>query len=290
MAMLKVVFCDLDGTLMNPQHRVSAFTIDVLKKLKDKGIRFVVATGRPYPDVFAMLDRTGLRPDYIITSNGSRIHQGTPDGGRKLLAEHNMDAQAVWETLQVLRQPKADGTVDASCGPKKFTVHIYRNEEWLADVDDPTIRAAFDPSFAFRCLGPNGLAALPVAELGGVHQVWYQGREEDIKPVAAYAARTFSDRLNVACSAPINVEFGALGVDKGTAVTEICALLGLSLGTEAVCFGDSMNDIPMLKLCALPVVMGNARPEVRALIPNSQAALPNSEDGVAKKLKELFTL
>ena len=58
-------------------------------------------------------------------------------------------------------------------------------------------------------------------------------------------------------------EITCKGIDKGSGIERVLARFG---GTkdDAYCFGDSMNDIDMFKVCAHSVAMGNAREEVKA--------------------------
>ena len=60
----------------------------------------------------------------------------------------------------------------------------------------------------------------------------------------------------------INGETMQKGVDKGVAVKAICDYYGVGL-EDAVAFGDSGNDLPMLDVAGKAVVMGNAAPSVK---------------------------
>ena len=46
--MIKAVMLDLDGTLLGNDHKISDTNKEVLKKLKDKGIKIFLATGRSF--------------------------------------------------------------------------------------------------------------------------------------------------------------------------------------------------------------------------------------------------
>ena len=59
------------------------------------------------------------------------------------------------------------------------------------------------------------------------------------------------------------VDFTRSGVDKGTGIARMGEMLGVSPGHMA-CVGDSYNDLPMLRVCGLPIAMGGAPDEVRA--------------------------
>ena len=48
----KAVVSDLDGTLLNTNHVIGDFTIEILNKLEQKGVDIILATGRNHTDVF----------------------------------------------------------------------------------------------------------------------------------------------------------------------------------------------------------------------------------------------
>ena len=66
--MIKAIFFDIDGTLVSfKNHQIPASTIESLKKLKEKGIKIFVATGRG-KDGLDILDE--IEFDGYITLNG----------------------------------------------------------------------------------------------------------------------------------------------------------------------------------------------------------------------------
>ena len=70
--MYKAVVSDLDGTLLNEEHKVSPFTKETIELLLEKGIKFYIATGRGYVGAKEIMDEIGLKIP-LITSNGARI-------------------------------------------------------------------------------------------------------------------------------------------------------------------------------------------------------------------------
>ena len=56
----KIVVSDLDGTLLNSQHRISDYTVRTIRKLEKKGIKFVIATGRHYEDAKYFFNQIGV--------------------------------------------------------------------------------------------------------------------------------------------------------------------------------------------------------------------------------------
>ena len=67
----KAVVSDLDGTLLNANHVIGDFTIEILNKLK--GVDIILATGRNHTDVASILGKIGAEHAVMITSNGARV-------------------------------------------------------------------------------------------------------------------------------------------------------------------------------------------------------------------------
>ena len=70
---IKGVISDLDGTLLNPEHRISAYTKSVFQKLHEENYLIIVATGRHHLDALSIVSQLDC-PVYLVTSNGARIH------------------------------------------------------------------------------------------------------------------------------------------------------------------------------------------------------------------------
>jgi len=68
--MFKAIVSDLDGTLLNAEHKVSEFTRETVKLLLQKGIKFYIATGRNYLGAKEAMDELGVKIP-LITSHGS---------------------------------------------------------------------------------------------------------------------------------------------------------------------------------------------------------------------------
>ncbi|KAG5475052.1 hypothetical protein CUR178_04502 [Leishmania enriettii] len=276
---IKAIVTDLDGTLLNPQHAISEYTASVLRRLKEKGIWLVVATGRPYADVFCRIRGCQLQPDYIITSNGARIH----DGALKVVREHNMRPEIV-EALARIRTVK-----DPVTGlelPKTFTTNIYRNAEWLTDKNIPEVSSAFHDDF--RCTDlREGLYELKAEELHGVHEMWFIGDHDELVRLGNALDKDYPGDLCCTFSLPYILDCVPAGVTKGNGVREVAEVLGLTLD-EVACFGDGMNDESMLQVTPTSFIMENGQQRLKDAVLHAQIIGTNTDDGVAKKLQEMF--
>jgi hydroxymethylpyrimidine pyrophosphatase-like HAD family hydrolase len=60
--------------------------------------------------------------------------------------------------------------------------------------------------------------------------------------------------------------------------------------SEAIAFGDGMNDFEMLTMVGRGIVMGNAHDRLKMALPEYEQTLTSDEDGVAVYLEKLFEL
>jgi len=82
------------------------------------------------------------------------------------------------------------------------------------------------------------------------------------------------------------LEIGALGVNKGVALRQVCSLYNIDV-QEVIAFGDGENDIEMLQLASTGVAMANAMPRTRSLAKYHTSSV--EEGGVGVYLDRVFS-
>lgn len=80
--MVKLIAIDIDGTLLNSAGILTDAVKNTLKKASQKGVKVVLATGRPLKGVESLLKELDLisSDNYVITYNGSLVQ--TTDGSQ----------------------------------------------------------------------------------------------------------------------------------------------------------------------------------------------------------------
>nr|ACS87870.1 haloacid dehalogenase-like hydrolase-like protein [Angomonas deanei] len=277
---IKAVFSDMDGTLLNPQHQISDYTAGVLRALKEKGIRFILATGRPHVDVFSTIRQCKLEPDFIITSDGARIH----DGSFNVVREHNIKPEVV-EKLARIRVISDEKNADGQ-SEKKFATHIFYDPHCVTDRREAEFWSAFHKDYKFVDIGEK-LHDLKEEDFQKVPQAIFYGQHEDLEPVRAHLETNFSADLCWTYSLPYLLNCAPAGVSKGNAMREVAELLGIELG-EVAGFGDGMNDESMLQIAGKAFITSNAQQRLKDAVKHGEIIESNANDGVAKKLEELF--
>lgn len=262
--MYKVVVSDLDGTLLNNQHQVSPHTRRTLHHLTERGIRFIVATGRHHVDVRGIRDALGLEI-YLITANGAVVH----DKQDLCIYNQTIPPELAQELVEIERLPD-------------IALHVYQGDHWLVEAESPELLAYHQESgFGYQIVD---LVAQPKQQ---INKIFYVGEHEDLLELEHRLLSYYGDRLSIAFSTPTCLETMQKGVNKGNAVKAVLEQNGFQLN-EAVAFGDGMNDLEMLTMVGHGVVMGNAHSRLKNALPTHPQTLTNDEDGVADYLSQLF--
>ncbi|MFI8418667.1 HMP-PP phosphatase [Serratia sp. NPDC078593] len=241
--MYRLAAFDMDGTLLTPDHQVGAATLAMLHRLVERGMIVTFATGRHYLDAQPVMAQLGLQ-GYLITGNGTRVY----DDHGQLLYTADLPAEIAEELLQ------RDWHTTAS-------LHVFRNEGWLTEFAVPEMLQAHHLSgFHFQLTELRSLPSI------GNSKVCFVGAHEALVALQLRLSDHFSGRVDLCFSAEDCLDVLPLGCNKGVALDRLCHHLGLSLA-DCMAFGDAMNDKEMLASVGHGVVMGNALPQLKALLP-----------------------
>ena len=247
--MTKIIFFDIDGTLIDMgKIHPSAKTLEALRRLREKGIRICIATGRS-PLVVPKFD--GVEFDAFLTYNGSYCYDRE---GKTLFSNalSHADVQALIHNAAALGRPLSVATKDrlASNGKDDDLVEYYAFGGLDIQVADDFDKVAEDE----------------------VSQVLMSGREEEY-------SRMLEGTRHAKIAAWWDRAVDIIPADggKGITIEKILEAYGLDK-SEAMAFGDGNNDIAMLEAVGTGVAMGNASAQLKAV---AQAVCPSAaEDGV----------
>lgn len=263
---IKLIALDLDGTTINSDKIISERNRAALQKAADMGVNVVIATGRPYcalpKDVFEM---ESVR--YVLTSNGASI---TDIRENKTFYENCLSPLATEKSVELLKQHdyviecfvKGVAYID---GPfyhmVEETGESYRDVDYILNTRKPV-----DDIYQFMLDNKGHLENINV-------------NFEDISEKPAMKEKMLQiPEATITSSFPHNLEIGGATTSKAEALTQMGKLLGIDR-SEMMAVGDSPNDMAMLMACGLPVAVGNALDEVKAIA--KYVAPTNDEDGVA---------
>lgn len=266
----RAVISDLDGTLLNGEHRLGQFTIETLEKLAARGVDIFLATGRSYPDVSRIISKVAIKEATLVTSNGARANNLA---GQNFVNHHIPEALA----LEILNHTPFD--------PFNVCVNSYQGDEWFINVDVEPLRKFHQESgFMYQ-----------VVDFSQHHgrqteKIFFIGRTpESLAPIEKFISEKYGDQVQATYSTPQCFEIMAKGVCKANTLAEIVAARGYSL-KECIAFGDGMNDIEMLTQAGKGCIMGNADQRLRQALPHNEVIGENRDEAVANYLRKVFEL
>lgn len=241
--MYRLAAFDMDGTLLTPDHRVGQETLATLNQLIERGMVVTFATGRHYLDAQPIMAQLGLQ-GYLITGNGTRVY----DKQGKQLQATDLPAEIAREVLHTQWSTPA-------------SMHVFRDEGWLTEYAVPEMLEAHHLSgFHFQLTDLRSLPAL------GNSKVCFCAPHEVLIELQVQLQKHFGTQVDLCFSAYDCLEVLPLGCNKGMALGRLSDHLGLTLA-DCMAFGDAMNDKEMLASVGHGVVMGNALPQLKSLLP-----------------------
>jgi Cof subfamily protein (haloacid dehalogenase superfamily) len=256
---IKVVVSDLDGTLLNAQHRISDYTKTIFQELHNQNYLIIVATGRHHLDAMAIIDTLEI-PVYLISSNGARIHSPK----KEELFSFNLDSDVVKAALNVEIDPE-------------ITVVLFKENVWQTNKVSEKLNA-FQADFKYL---PELVDYKTLDDFGAIKIFFAHDDHQKLVKLKDAILANSSKHLHHAFSLPTCLEFMDKSVDKAVALKKVLEIEGFTLD-EAVSFGDGFNDVLMLSTTGKGLIMGNAPSLLKETIPNLEVIKTNTEDGVAK--------
>lgn len=258
---IKVVISDLDGTLLNSDHIISAYTKSVFQELHKQNYLIIVATGRHHLDAMAIVNNLGF-PVYLVTSNGARIH--SPQ--RELLYSFDMNGESVKSVLALDIDPD-------------ITTVLFRETVWQTSKTNKKLNA-FQKDLVYP---PQVVNFAELDDFNAIKIFFTHDDHQKLVDLKERILETHSDDFHHAFSLPICLEFMDKSVDKSAAIAKILEKEGYSF-EEAITFGDGFNDEKMLNAAGIGLIMGNAPENLKEKLPHLEVISSNNEDGVARYL------
>lgn len=248
MTSVKIIFFDIDGTLVDPQTGgISDKTFLALTHLQERGIKICISTGRAPSEV---PDFGPLKFDAYCTYNGSLCYAGS-----EVLHSNPIAAEDV---AQVLKNAARIGRPVSVATRRRLAAN-----GWDQDLADYYRLAKLELTVA-----PD----FDVACQEDVYQILIGCRETEHAALIQDA-----QGVKIAVSWDRAVDVIPVSSGKGTAIAKVLEHFGLD-ASQAMAFGDSQNDLDMLKAVGVGVAMGNATAPVKAVADQICGAV--SEDGI----------
>ena len=262
---IRFVLSDVDGTLLHPDHSLSQRTADAIRAMREAGVLFSLASGRPPKAMRHLIETFGIDVPVAGFNGGTLVN---PDGS--ILVAHHLPAEAALITLSLF---SAEPDVE---------VWVFADGDWLRrDPPGPMVQREAD-----------GLGYGPVVVesfepyLDRVDKIVAASNNTQLLvELEAQLQPKVQGLAQVSRSQPVYLDVTAMLANKGEALKTLAEHLGVPLAQTAA-IGDGGNDPAMFHMAGLSIAMGQAEETVKRQA--NVVTGSNVEDGAAEAFERFI--
>lgn len=267
---MRMVACDLDGTIVRRDGTVSRRTKEALTACERSGVEVVFVTGRPPRWVLPIAQLTGHR-GIALCGNGAAVLDLSTD---EVTESHTLGVIDVLDAVTRLRNrlPGATFALETMSGYRREPEFRARGgqSEQIPVGELPRLLIDHPPVLKILCrlapphdgtISTDAMLDIARGTLAGVCEVVHSDPDGGM------------------------IEIAAVGVTKAAALERLATRLGIK-SRDVVAFGDMPNDVEMLAWAGVGYAMQGAHPS--ALEVAAEIAPPCEQDGVAQVLERLL--
>lgn len=253
--MVKIIFLDVDGTLVDYDNRIPESAVKAIRLARDKGHKVYVCTGRSRAEMQPEIWDIGI--DGMIGGNGSYVEDNEEVVMHQLISKDDAKHIVDWLHSRGLEfYLESNNGLFASENFKEAARPVLREYSLRKGKTEEEVKDQ-EAEDALHGLIYGG--ELYRDDLNKVSFILsdYQDHLDSIEEFPNLEAHTWGGRGETAL-------FGDLGVkdiNKAHAIAVLLKYLGAEQ-KDTIAFGDAKIDIPMLDYCQIGVSMGNGGPEI----------------------------
>lgn len=250
----KIIFIDVDGTLVNYENELPKSAVLAIRKARENGHKVYISTGRSKAEVYQNIWDIGL--DGMIGGNGSYVETE----GRVILHQL-ITLEQCTRIVNWLHERGLEFYLESNSGlyasehfetAAEPTIREYSKRKGKADAGKVTIRDVF-PDMIFG-------AKLYRDDVNKISYVLssYQDYLDACEQFPDMQNGTWGGSGEIALFG----DFGVKNITKANAISKLLEALGRDT-EDTIAIGDAKIDIPMLEFCNVKIAMGNGGKEIK---------------------------
>lgn len=243
---MKILFVDLDDTLLNSDKTISEENISAIRQMVEAGNALVLCTGRPLYSVMLLAREYGFigKNYYVAAFNGGQI---VDTADMKELYHEGLERDCVKRIFEM-----ADS--------KGLPVQTYTDDFVIIEKESEFIKWYTD-----RIRMPYKVVKCALDEVEGKPFKCVVGHIDNHALLEEFKAEIeplLPGTVQNLFSNPHLLEFGPVTATKGVAVAVLCRLLGIDI-KDSIAVGDEGNDVSMIEVAGIGVAMINGTESVK---------------------------
>ena len=272
---MKILFTDLDGTLLDDNKDISAEDMSAVRRMIEAGHKFVMTTGRPLTSVKKLAGRYGFLEAgfYLVSFNGGLIYDCESQ-------------EAILTRYIPVEEVKAIMDAAHACG---MHAHTYSGDLVVSEYETEQLKT-------YCCL-----MQMDYVVVKDIREYYGQFINVVIKPpikvniitpfdhsslesFRAEMRKTTAGKLFDVFSKPEMLEFSHMKSNKGDAVRFMADFYKVPMA-DTIAVGDEENDCPMIEAAGVGIAMANASPVVRN-VADYVTERDNNHSGIAEVIEK----
>ncbi len=267
---IKLVACDIDGTLLSSDNQIGQGTIQLVRELKNYGLKFSLITGRVHSASVKYAKMLGV-DDPIVSLNGALIK--FPEG----------------ETIKAFYLPEKKVLKALELAERYFVNILFYSEDKVIYTAENTIFPSYIGNLEAETMEVDSYYDYTDKVL---RVVLSSDRNYMLHKIAHKLEPPFFSNISTSIYPSLKydrliyLEVKRRGISKATGLKYVSKYYGLK-SKEIAGIGDFYNDLEFLKKVGVAVAMKNAVAEVR-FNADYVTTKTNDEDGVSEFLEILL--
>lgn len=280
---IKALALDLDGTLLLPGNTLGGYTVKILRECAEKGMKLIICSGRSPESAEKYREILGISGP-MVYFNGAEIADTPPFFGKKSL----IAMKHFYPSL--LNNEIIDFCVDIS-RDKNIYFQVYFPENLENSGKNLICRELLaENKMYFQHTGVQAVEEdikkfIYNNKIEGSIKGMFIAGDEKLIEIKNILFERFGDSVYITRTSPVFLEVMPPSVSKGAGLKIALERLFVK-AEETIAFGDEENDLPMFAVSGYSAAPENAKERIKEAA--DRIIAPNSEEGVAKFLEEIF--
>jgi hypothetical protein len=250
---IKLIALDVDGTLLDDNHRISANNRDTIRRAAEQGVSIVLCTGRGSMSAKPVMDELGLE-GVMITHNGASIM----DTKGNVLHEFTFSVREVVDLIHYCRERGIHYDLNTSGNMIIDQLPADAAKMYEAYLAEPEmvhdVLKVNEPLVKFCMFGSQAM-------MDQVERDWPDDQHE----------------LKFIRSGDYFVDVMRPDVSKGIALKKLAEIWQVDR-SEILAMGNYFNDIDMLRFAGIGIAVANSPDEVKQAA--DEVTVSNNEEAV----------
>lgn len=262
----KIIFLDIDGTLLNNEHQLSNNSIEGIQRLRtQQAIPIVLSTGRSPKGAISIYEKLNLNSP-MICLNGSLVLKKPYSSDFLVNLTINLsDILTIKDLIQHL----------------SLSINYFSQYEWYCENrDEWVIREEWILKSQATCVPFKSIYNKWDRHHSGPNKIECIGSPGQIDAAYKILHEHLGQSLYMLKTSANYIEINPPNTNKSLGVQAVLAENSIQV-SDSWAIGDNINDIEMISMVNRGVCMANGHPSLKSLV-NHTTQFSNDEDGVIR--------